>query len=147
MMISPHPSPGSPPASPLGLITLGPFAVAPDGTLSPRAPGLSPAIRFAWRGRICEALMQEGGLRLRAIAGRIPSTAERGADRHFTARAVAAMPPELPEGWLLRLTADHRLAVETHAPARCTAVAMLGEMVRFAMALDPYLDRLEGVGA
>ena len=129
------------------MMTLGPFAVAPDGTLSPRAPGLSPAIRFAWRGRICEALMQEGGLRLRAIAGRIPSTAERGADRHFTARAVAGLPAEMPEGWLLRLTADHRLAVETSTASHTTAVALLGEMVRFAMALDPYLDRLEGVGA
>lgn len=117
-------------------LTLGPFAVAPDGTLSPRAPGLSPAIRFAWRGRICEALMQEGNLRLRAIAGRIPSTAEPGADRLFTARAVAEMPAEMPEGWRLRLTADHRVAVETQAPARTTAVTLLGEMVRFAMALD-----------
>jgi len=129
------------------MMTLGPFAVAPDGTLSPRAPGLSPAIRFAWRGRGCEALMLDGGLRLRSIAGRIPSTAEPGADRHFTARAVAKLPGEMPEGWLLRLTADHRVAVETQAPSRSTAVGMLGEMVRFAMALDPYLDRLEGVGA
>ncbi len=129
------------------MITLGPFAVSPDGTLSPRAPGLSPAIRFAWRGRSCEALMHEGSLRLRAIAGRIPSTAEPGADRHFTARAVADMPAEMPEGWRLRLTADHRVAVEVQAPPRSTAVGVLGELVRFALALDPYLDRLEGVGA
>ena len=128
-------------------MTLGPFAVAPDGTLSPRAPGLSPALRFAWRGRVCEALVEERGLRLRAIAGRIPSTAERGADRHGTMRLVAAMPAGMPEGWYLRLTADHRLAVETEAPLRGTAVALLGEMVRFALALDPHLDRLEAVGA
>jgi hypothetical protein len=129
------------------MMTLGPFAVAPDGTLSPRAPGLSPAIRFAWRGRACEALMQEEGLRLRAIAGRIPSTAEPGADRHFTARAVADMPAGMPHGWRVRLTADHRVAFEVQAPPRSTAVGVLGEMVRFALALDPYLDRLEGVGA
>lgn len=135
----------SPLASPL--LTLGPFAVAPDGTLSPRAPGLRPAIRFAWRGRACEALMQDGALRLRVLAGRIPSTAERGADRHFTARAVAEFPPRMPEGWLMRLTADHRIAVETAGPPRNTAVTLLGDMVRFAMALDPYLDQLEGVGA
>lgn len=128
-------------------LTLGPFAVAEDETLSPRAPGLSPAIRFAWRGRLCEVLVQEGALRLRAIAGRIPSTAEPGADRHFTARAVAQMPAELPEGWLLRLTADHRVALERQAPPHTTAVGLLGAMVRFAMALDPYLDRLEDVGA
>jgi hypothetical protein len=128
-------------------LTLGPFAVSADGTLSPRAPGLSPAIRFAWRGRACEALMQEGALRLRAIAGRIPSTAEPGADRHFTARAVAALPAEMPAGWLLRLTADHRVALEHRAPQGSTAVTLLTEMVRFALALDPHLDRLEGVGA
>lgn len=129
------------------MMTLGPFAVAPDGTLSPRAPGLSPALRFAWRGRVCEAFLMDGRLRLRSIAGRIPSTAEPGTDRHFTARAVAEMPAEMPEGWQLRLMADHRLAVETHALTSCTVVGVLGEMVRFALALDPYIDRLEGVGA
>jgi len=129
------------------MMTLGPFAVAPDGTLSLRTPGLNPSIRFAWRGRICEALMVEGGLRLRAIAGRIPSTAERGADRHGTMRAVADLPSEMQEGWRLRLTADHRLAVEVQTPPRDTAVAMVTEMVRFALALDPCLDRLEAAGA
>ena len=129
------------------MMTLGPFAVAPDGTLSLRTPGLNPLIRFAWRGRICEALMVEGGLQLRAIAGRIPSTAERGTDRHGTMRAVAGLPPDMPEGWRLRLTADHRLAVEVLTPPRDTAVAMVSEMVRFALALDPCLERLVAVGA
>jgi hypothetical protein len=129
------------------MITLGPFAVGRDGTLSPHSPGLRPALRFAWRGRACEALVMEGTLRLRAMAGRIPSTAERNADRAGTLRAVAALPADLPAGWQLRLTADHRLALETEAPQRGTAVGMLGEMVRFAMAMDPYLDRLEAAGA
>ena len=129
------------------MMTLGPFAVAPDGTLSLRKPGLNPAIRFAWRGRICEALMVEGGLRLRAIAGRIPSTAERGTDRHGTMRALADLPSDMPEGWRLRLTADHRLALETSTPPRETAVAMVSEMVRFALTMDPFLSRLEGIGA
>lgn len=129
------------------MITLGPFAVGRDGALSPRLPGLRPALRFAWRGRPCEALVTEDALRLRALAGRIPSTAEPNADRARTLRAVAELPPELPEGWQLRLTADHRLTLEMKAPARGTAVGMLGEMVRFAMAMDPYLDRLEAAGA
>ena len=129
------------------MMTLGPFAVAPDGTLSLRTPGLNPVIRFAWRGRICEALMVEGGLQLRAIAGRIPSTAERGTDRHGTMRAVADLPPDMPEGWRLRLTADHRLALETSSPICATAVAMVSEMVRFALTMDPYLSRLEDLGA
>lgn len=129
------------------MITLGPFAVGRDGTLSPRSPDIRPALRFAWRGRACEALLAEGALRLRAVAGRIPSTAERDGDRAGTWRAVAALPPELPEGWRLRLTADHRLALEMETPAGETAVALLGDMVRFAMAMDPYLDRLEAAGA
>lgn len=129
------------------MLTLGPFAVARDGTLSPRAPGLTPALRFCWRGRRCEAEWREDGLRLRAIAGRIPSSAERGRNRRAAFAAAAQLPPQLPPGWTLRLTPDHRLAVEAKAPARGTAVGLLGEMVRFALALDPWLDRLEAAGA
>lgn len=129
------------------MITLGPFAVGQDGTLSPRAPGLRPALRFAWRGRRCEAEWGEEKLRLRAIAGRIPSTAEEGQARRRAFAAAASLPPELPEGWRLRLTPDHQLALEAEAPTQPTAVALLGTMVGFAMALDPYLDRLEAAGA
>jgi hypothetical protein len=129
------------------MITLGPFAVGPDGTLSPRQPGLRPALRFAWRGRQCDAEWQDGRLCLRAIAGRIPSTADRGQTRGRAFAAAAAMPPELPEGWRLRLTPDHRLALEAEVHPQATAVSLLGAMVGFAMALDPYLDRLEEAGA
>jgi len=127
--------------------TLGPFAVSRDGRLVPRDDQVRPALRFAWRGRSCEAVMQDDRLHLRAIAGRIPSTAERGADRGYTFRKVAGLPAEMPPGWRLTLTADHRIAVEMDAPHGTTAVAVLSEMVRFAMALDPYLDRLESAGA
>lgn len=129
------------------MITLGPFAVGRDGTLSPRSPGIRPSLRFAWRGRVCEALLTNGDLRLRAVAGRIPSSADPDSDRAGTWRALAALPPELPEGWQLQLTADHRLALEMQMPAGETAVALLGDMVRFALAMDPYLDRLEAAGA
>ena len=61
--------------------------------------------------------------------------------------AAATLPPDLPEGWTLRLTPDHRLTVEAEAPLRATAVELVGEMVRFALALDPWLDRLEAAGA
>jgi hypothetical protein len=37
--------------------------------------------------------------------------------------------------------------VEAEAPQRETAVELVGEMVRFALALDPWLDRIEEVGA
>jgi hypothetical protein len=134
------------------MITLGPFAVGQDGTLTPRQPGVRPALRFAWRGRRCEAEWHDERLHLRAIAGRIPSTAEhptagQGLARNRAFAAAAALPPELPPGWRLRLTPDHRLALEMDAPPQPTAVALLGTMVGFAMALDPYLDRLEEAGA
>ncbi|MFN3448130.1 MAG: hypothetical protein ACK44F_05495 [Roseococcus sp.] len=128
------------------MLTLGPFAVARDGRLTPREPGLRPALRFDWRGRRCEAEWQGDRLRLRAIAGRIPSTAEPGANRRMVFEAAARLPQELPEGWRLRLTPDHRLAVEAEAPTRETAVELLGEMVRFALALDPWIERIEQAG-
>lgn len=129
------------------MITLGPFAVGQDGTLSPRAPGLRPSLRFAWRGRPCEAEWREEKLQLRALAGRIPSTIDRGQARSRAFAAAATLPPELPQGWRLRLTPDHQLAFEMDAPAQPTAVALVGTIVGFAMALDPYLDRLEAAGA
>lgn len=129
------------------MLTLGPFAVAPDGTLSPRPASRPPALRFAWRGRPCEARLENGRLRLSALAGRVPSTAEPGADRAWTFGEVSRLPQELPDDLALRLTPDHRLTLEAEAPARGSAPALVGEMVRFALALDPYLDRLDSVGA
>lgn len=130
------------------MLTLGPFAIAPDGSLSPRAPGLRPALRFAWRGRRCEAELLGHALRFRVQAGRIPSSAERGQRRRQAFAAAGALPPELPPGWTLRLTPDHRLEVEAEAEtaARSTAVGLVSEMVRFGFALDPWIDRLEAGG-
>lgn len=133
-------------------LPLGPFAVGPDGVLHLRHAEARPAMRFAWRGRGCEAelLPDRGALRLAAVAARIPSTAEPGADR---ARAFAALsglpPPGLPGGggWRLRLLPDHRVRVEAQAALPGPATAMVAAMVRFALALDPYLDRLEAAGA
>ena len=77
--------------------------------------------------------------------GRIPSTAEPGADRASAFATVATMPARLPPGWRLRLLPDHRIRVETVAepPPAPTAISLIAAMVRFALALDPYLDRLE----
>jgi hypothetical protein len=133
-------------------LTLGPFAVQPDGVLRPRAAAPRPALRFAWRGRPFEAAMdgEEEGLRITAIAARVPSTAEHGPDhRRGTLAALADLPPSLPAGWRLALTPDHRVRLEAPAPleAGCppTAVALIAAMVRFCLAVDPYLDRLEAL--
>jgi hypothetical protein len=90
-------------------LTLGPFAVHPDGILRPRAPALRPALRFAWRGRPCEAAMHgpEEGLRITAIAARVPSTAEHGAEhRRAASRRSRTCRPACPRagGWRSRPT-------------------------------------------
>lgn len=129
-------------------IALGPFAVMPDGAIAPRVADPAPALRFAWRGRACRAEFAAEELRLAADAARIPSTAEPGADRRRAFAAVAGLPGRLPEGWRARLLPDHRLRVEASAPlaSPANATALVASLVRFVLALDPYLDTLEAEG-
>lgn len=126
-------------------LTLGPFAIDRAGTLQPRAPGLRPAMRFAWRGRRCEAALTPKEVHLAAFAARIPSTAEAQARRNSAFEAVASLPGQLPAGWKARLLPDHRLVVKAAAPLSepPTATELIVAMVRFALDLDPYLDRLD----
>ncbi|MBR0658137.1 hypothetical protein [Neoroseomonas oryzicola] len=130
-------------------IALGPFSVTPDGALLPRAPDAAPALDFAWRGRRCTARLAPDGMRIAADAARIPSTADPGADRRRAFDAAARLPGRLPAGWRARLTPDHRIRVETSAPLRApaNATALVAALVRFVLALDPYLDGLEAEGA
>jgi hypothetical protein len=135
----------TPGAGTLPGLTLGPFAVERDGTLTPRQAGLQPAMRFAWRQRRCEASLADGRVRLASRAARIPFSAEAGADRERAFATLAALPGSLPRGWKARLLPDHSITLETEAPLEAppTAVGLVAAMVRFALALDPYLDRLE----
>ena len=141
-----NPAPAIQPPSP---ITLGPFAVARDGALRAREPGRRPALHFAWRGRRCEAELAEDSVRLAAVAARIPSTAEPGANRASAFETVATLPRSLPPGWRVKLLPDHRIRLEaaTNGAAAPTATSVIAAMVRFALALDPYLDRLDSVSA
>jgi hypothetical protein len=136
-----------PSASQPGAFPHGRFLISKGGHLAAREGDRPPALRFAWRGRDCEAEITGSELRLTATAGRIPFTIEVGAARHAVFGALSDLPAELPEGWRLSLTPDHRLRLETQAASDATAVSVLREMVRFALALDPYLDRLEAAGA
>jgi hypothetical protein len=134
------------------MLTLGPFLVARDGTLCPRAPGIRPQLRFAWRARPCAAELTPDGLRLTALVGRIPSTIERGADRGAVVRAVAGLRESLPRGLSFHLAPDHRLLLRRQGMgqppgAPLAASLLVAEMVRFALALDPCLDRMEAAGA
>lgn len=143
---SPPPGPDGPlNASPDAHFAHGPFLVRPDGEILPQG---SPELCFAWRGRTCEARIADGRLSLSAAAGAVPYTAERPADRPAVFALIGTLPRELPIGWRLRLLPDHRLRLETDQmlPAPITAIALVGAMVRFALALDDYLDRLELVG-
>jgi hypothetical protein len=123
----------------------GPFLVEPDGALNAIR---APALRFAWRGRPCEARLAEGRLHISAGAGAPPYTAERPAQRAGALAAIGALPAELPEGWRLRLLPDHHLRVEQERrlTAPVTAIALVAALVGFALALDPHLDRLEAAG-
>lgn len=145
MVVLPAPPPSPVAAPDAGRFAHGPFLVEPDGALLPVRP---PALRFAWRGRPCKARLADGKLCLSAGAGAVPYTAERAADRPGAFAAIAALPAHLPGGWRLRLLPDHRLLVEAEdaLPTPTTAITLVGALVRFALALDPYLDRLESAG-
>jgi hypothetical protein len=124
----------------------GPFLVQPDGALHPRG---RPALRFAWRGRPCEAWIEAGKVALSVAAGAVPYTAERPADRPGAFAELARLPADLPPGWRLRLLPDHRIRLEAERalPDPAHSAALVTAMVAFALALDPYLDRLEAAGA
>ena len=127
------------------MIDFGPFAVSSAGALSVRA-GAAPQLRFAWKGRDCAAWLEGTRLRLNAMVGRIPSTAEADADRGRTFAELARVPGAMPSGWRLRLTADHRLCVEAEGMAETSAAGLVGAMVRFALTLDRYLETLDAAG-
>ena len=123
----------------------GPFLVDPCGGLTLQR---TPALRFAWRGRGCEARIEAGRISLVAEAGRVPSTAGNVAARPGAFATLNRLPGELPEGWRVHLLPDHRIQVISHRrmPDVATATHLVGAMVRFALTLDPYLDRLEAAG-
>lgn len=127
---------------------LGPFAVLSNGALAPRDPYPAPCLRFAWRGRACRAELGAEGVRMAVDAARIPSTADPGADRRRAFAALAQLPASLPPGWQARLLPDHRIRVEvlSRLGAPANPIALVSAMVRFALDLDPWLDRLEADG-
>jgi hypothetical protein len=125
----------------------GPFLVARDGRIAPHDPAAPPALRFAWRGRDCQAEVGSDAVTLTACPARVPYTIEHREGREAVLSLIATLPAELPEGWRVTLTPDHRLRLEVACPGEATAVHLLSEMVRFALTLDPLLERLEAAGA
>ena len=123
----------------------GPFLVDGEGSLHPDG---RPALRFAWRGRRCEARVMPGRVALSVAAGAVPYTAEKQARRRGALAELTRLPAALPAGWHLRILPSHRLRLETEQklPDPSGAAALVSAMVRFALQLDPYLDRLEAAG-
>jgi hypothetical protein len=130
-------------------LTLGPFAVTEDGLFWPRPMHPVPTLHFAWRGRRCEAQLDDGALRMVTAAGRIPFTAESRAARPDAFSALQDLAAGLPGGWRARLLPDHHIRLEAEAKLSgpTTAPGLITALVRFALALDPHLDRLEAAGA
>ena len=119
-----------------------------DGAIAPAAANDAPLVRFAWRGRRCQAEIGHNAIRLVADAARIPSTAQPGVDRRRAFQAMAELPDSLPQGWQATLLPDHRIRVEAQAPfiSPAKATALDSALVRFALALDPVIDQLEAEG-
>jgi len=140
-----HPAPACLASPAADRFRVGSFLVEPDGGMRMRG---DPALRFAWRGRGCGARISDGRLRLSVAAGAVPYTAERPGDRPAAFAAIGRLSMELPRGWRLRVLPNHTLLLEKDRPLLepTTAATLVSAMVQFALALDPYLDRLELAG-
>jgi hypothetical protein len=132
----------------MALLRLNGIAVMQDGAV---APDLSarPTLRFAWRGRGCTAELAPEGLLLTSWAARVPSSALAAERRAAVLAALPDIAKRLPAGWRLRLTPDHRILVQAGSPGAypTPVVALLTQLVRFALALDPLCDALDAAGA
>jgi hypothetical protein len=136
-------------------IPLGPFLIDAEGRLAPRADDAFPAFTFRWRGRSVHASLshvdpQDGRLKLQAVLGRVPSTAEnrKTAPRPTSFASLRAVRRDLPEDWTMRLLPDHSALLEAEAaiPLPITATGLVTELTRFLLVLAPYLDLLDETG-
>ena len=133
-------------------LTLGPFQVDSVGRLSPTSPANFPAFNVTWMGRQIWATMNDdsgGGLALRVVAGRVPSTAGAMDDRrHEVLGAIARLPALLPRDWTAVLQADHRvvLASQVMIPIPSTVTELVTALTMFLLNLRPYLELLDDTG-
>jgi hypothetical protein len=123
--------------------TMGPFLVLPDGRLTLRDSEQPPGFRFVWRECAVKVGLRADHLALRAMLGRVPSSASSSAPLRQTVfdtlrELVKAVPPE----WRLRVLPDHCVSVEAEEkmPVPPTATELLTTLTRFALKLGPYLD-------
>ena len=138
--------------------SLGSFSVDELGRIS-LGQGETGGFGFRWRGRPV-ALEVSGAaagtrpgasscrVRITAQAGRVPSSALAAERRPDALQLARLLGDALPEGWRVRLLADHRLEIE--AEESLPFPALVGELMvpatRFAIRLGPYLDLLDEHG-
>ena len=129
-------------------IPFGPFLMDETGQLSLTMPEPAPFFTFRWHATIFTVCMSEGSLILRAIAGRIPSTADGQGKRDGAMKLLRAFPPLLPRGVQLRLLPDYRLQLEmeTSLAWPATATALLAPIVAMLFRFAPVLEALEEAG-
>lgn len=133
---------------------LGPFAVDPDGKLTPRNPEARPNFSVQWRGRSVRAFVHPDGdhgkLILHALLGRVPSTAANPQTtvRQLSFALVRGLVGAAPPGWHIGLRPDHQLLLQATSaiPLPITAVALVTEITAFLLTLSPYLDLLDETG-
>jgi hypothetical protein len=135
---------------------LGPFKVDRNGLISPASPALMPRFCVNWRRRLVQARLQQpdaadtnaGTLELITRVGRVPSTGKRSMALQEREKALALLrhlPRLLPQGWAMRLTADHSVVVEAQASLLLpiSAIGLVTQLSVFLLALNPYLDAFD----
>ncbi len=124
---------------------LGPFAVGEGGVLALRAPDGHAGLRLRWQDRSIHARLDPAGrLAVRAVLGRVPSSAGAQAGRRRAGlAAVTALRRSLPAGWSLTLLADHRLAAETVRALVAALTCAVLDLGPYLLALDAGVPVLE----
>lgn len=91
----------------------------------------------------------DGALTVRAVLGRVPSSASTHAGARAASFALMrALGNGAPKGWRVALLADHRAMLEADIalPKRLTATAPLTAITMFLLNLAPYLDLFDESG-
>ncbi len=138
---------------------LGPFLVDEAGGLMP-PPDRDARFTLRWRGcRVNAALRPTGAnptapdsiaLRLQAILGRVPSSAEAGApQRGALLAALHEITHHLQPGLSCGLSADHRVILHGETPMALplTSRTLVTQVTRFLLDVAPYLDLTVESGA
>lgn len=128
----------------------GPFMIAADGCLTPASEDSKPSFSFRWRGRVVRAdMIANGHMTLRAVVGRVPSTAsDRAIARRQSFELLRALGVNMPEGWRVALLPDHRAVLEASVTLSdpVTAANLLTAITDFLLRLAPYLDLIDETG-